>query len=140
MPDQPAQPVSHPNVSAHASAGPHLAPPAVPLGTLPYGELAVAISAAGIPANPNELTVDQLKALATAGIIRLGLAEIHRRHEESRAANTSYCAKTRVDASADVSVEVTTIRRIWGSGRREQTAVNLGWRLGHTLTHRHPTP
>ncbi|GAB3819398.1 hypothetical protein [Micromonospora zhanjiangensis] len=97
------------------------------------GELAVAIHAAGIPARPNALTVSQIKALALAGIARLGLAEIRRVHEESRRSNLSYCEKTRRDAGADVDAEVATTRRIWGSFRKEQMATNLAYRLSRTI-------
>ncbi len=93
----------------------------------------MAIHAAGIPAKPSSLTVEQIRALAYAGIAQLGLAQVRHLNAETRAANISYCDKTRSDPSADACDETATIRRIWGSGRREQTAVNLGYRLQTAL-------
>ncbi|MFU8873424.1 hypothetical protein [Micromonospora sp. SL4-19] len=97
----------------------HASPAPVRLDALTYGELAVAVHAAGIPAKANSLTADEIKSLAVAGIARLGLAEIYRLNEQWRAANTADCDTT----------YHAEIRRLWGSGKREQTAVTLGYRL-----------
>lgn len=112
----------------------------VRLDGLTNGELAVAIHAAGIPAKAHALTADQLKALAVAGIARLGLAGVYRLDAESRAANVAYCDKTRYDRSADVRAELATTRRIWGSDRNEQTAVNLACRLLAAIRRGEVTP
>lgn len=101
----------------------HAAPAPVRLDRLTYGQLAIAIHAAGIPAQANSLTVEQIKALAVAGIARLGLAEIYRINEQWRAANT-------VDCAATYRAE---IRRLWGSGKREDAAVSLGYRLERAI-------
>ncbi|MEO3776312.1 hypothetical protein ABGB16_05550 [Micromonospora sp. B11E3] len=121
-----------PAATAVPTAG-HSVPAPVRLDRLSYGELAVAIHAAGIPAKAASLTAEQIKALAVAGITRLGLAEIYRLDAESRQANGAYCDKTRYDDSADVRAEVATIRRIWGSGKQEQTAANLAYRLSRAI-------
>ncbi|MEV4202263.1 hypothetical protein [Micromonospora globbae] len=100
------------------------------LDWLTYGELAIAIHAAGIPAKANSLTVDQIKALAVAGIARLGLTEIYRINEQWRAANT-------VDCDTTYHGE---IRRLWGSHKREETAVTLGYRLECAIKRGEVTP
>jgi hypothetical protein len=126
----------------------HIAAPVNPLSLtaarlarLSNGQLAVAIHAAGIPPDVTTLSIDAIKALAMTGIRRLGRTEVRRINDETRAANTSYCAKIRRDASADVRVELATINRIWGSRRREQRAVDLAYRLLCALTRSgHSTP
>lgn len=106
-----------------------VAPSLVRLGCLTNGELAVAIHSAGVATRANTLTVAEVRALAIAGIARLGVAEVRRISEEARLANAAYCDKTRHDDFADVSKEEATVRRVWGSRRKEQTAVNLASRL-----------
>ena len=110
-------------------------PPIAPLlGQLSNGQLAVAIHAAGIPTNADALSIGEIEALAVTGLCQLGLAEAGRINDESRAANISYCAKTRCDRSAEVHAELAIINRIWGSRKREQQAVDLAYRLLCDLT------
>jgi hypothetical protein len=118
-------------LSAHAP-GPSVgqgAPSLVRLGCLNNGELAVAIHASGVSARANALTPAEIKALAIAGIARLGVAEVRRVSEEVRTANAAFCDKTREDAAADVRAEEATVLRVWGSRRKEQTAIDLACRL-----------
>jgi hypothetical protein len=105
------------------------APSLVRLGCLNNGELAVAIHASGVSARANALTLAEIKALAIAGIARLGVAEVRRVSEEVRTANAAYCDKSRNDATADVRAEEATVLRVWGSRRREQRAIDLACRL-----------
>ncbi|QKW11403.1 hypothetical protein [Verrucosispora sp. NA02020] len=126
----------------------HIAAPVNPLSLtaarlarLSNGQLAVAIHAAGIPTDVNVLSISQIRELAVTGIRRLGRTEVRRINDETRAANTSYCAKIRRDPTADVHAELATINRIWGSRRREQRAVDLAYRLLCALTRSgHSTP
>ncbi|MFG3687003.1 hypothetical protein [Micromonospora sp. NPDC047740] len=101
----------------------HPVPAPVRLDALTYGELAIAIHAAGIPATAASLTADQIKALAVDGIAHLGLAEIYRVNEQWRAANTNDCDTT----------YHAEIRRLWGSHKREETAIALGYRLERAI-------
>ncbi|WP_328414276.1 hypothetical protein OG470_19630 [Micromonospora sp. NBC_00389] len=98
-------------------------PTPIGLDRLNYGDLAIAIYAAGIPAKADALTVEQIKALAVAGIAHLGVAEIYRINEQWRTVNRADCDKVYRDG----------IRRLWGSARREDTAVGLGYRLKRAI-------
>ncbi|MGW0501812.1 hypothetical protein [Micromonospora sp. NPDC003241] len=149
MPIQPIDRVATRRTLAQVTRAPaHIAAPAIPssltaarLGRLSNGQLAVAIHAAGIPTDVNALSISQIRELAVTGIRRLGRTEVRRINDETRAANTSYCAKIRRDASADIRAELATINRIWGSRRREQRAVDLAYRLLCALTRSgHNTP
>jgi hypothetical protein len=93
--------------------------PSVDLDDLTNGELAVAIHAAGIPANWRTLSVDQVKDMALAGIARLGLDGIRRLDREARALNLQPRTPANVQAR----------RRIWGSGRMAQTATDLAFEV-----------
>ena len=90
----------------------------VDLDGLTEGELAVAIHAAGIPANWRTLSVDQIKSLALAGIAWLGLDEIRRLNRETRALNLQ--PRTPANTKA--------LRRLWTSARLQQTATDLAFR------------
>jgi hypothetical protein len=105
------------------------APYPATLEELNNGELAVAIHTAGFPARWRGLSVTQIADLALTGIARLGLPEIHRISRESRTLALAMCEKRRHDATADISVELQELRRIWSSPRREQAAVDLAFRL-----------
>ncbi|WP_341718331.1 hypothetical protein QQG74_00505 [Micromonospora sp. FIMYZ51] len=99
------------------------------LGGLSNGQVAVAIHAAGLPANAAALTVAEIEGMAITGLCQLGLAEARRINDESRKVNTAYCAKTRHNRLVDVRTEIATINRLWGSRKQEQQAVDLAYRL-----------
>jgi hypothetical protein len=110
---------------APAPATPVAAMPAI--RTLSYGELAVAIHAAGIPRNYRALTVDQVWDLVARGVALLGLDEIKRRRLESQA--TTLRMLRLHDAGCDYASETAELDRLWTSGRLEGDAHNLAYRI-----------
>lgn len=111
------------------TATPHVAPrrpldriavTALLLDDMTNGERAVAIHAAGIPANWRILPVDQITDLALTGIARLGLPTIRRIDGRSRELNLSPQLSPSDEAE---------LRRIWTSERLHQAATDLAWRL-----------
>jgi hypothetical protein len=94
--------------------------------TLTYSELAVAICAAGLPADRDHLSASQIEAVALAGLARLGRDEVRRIDCESR--------RLSIIAAESVIREVASRaqradRRLWPSARAKQIAFNLAYRV-----------
>jgi hypothetical protein len=100
--------------------------------TLSYGEIAIALHVAGLPARWRQMSTRDLIDLALHGVAKIGLDEVLRIYAQSHRVLVLLSAPGKAPA-AEVSQARNQLRQIWPSRRSRQNAIDAAWTIFHPI-------